>query len=232
MSDSTLTHLDDYCERVANTSGSLHTLLHTAEPINTITNIAFFIAAIFLIIHFKRLRLSPTKHIDIIFLIALITLLCIGSALWHHSATELFLLADIIPIALYIHGFLIIYCLRIAQLSLPITCLYWVTFTLITVFFQIMFPPYILNGSIMYAPALTLFAIIVLHAYLNALNHRAWLLGGFLVFILSITARTLDLTFCSNLAIGTHFLWHILNAVVLFSTTYFIMRHASSIKRN
>jgi hypothetical protein len=45
------------------------------------------------------------------------------------------------------------------------------------------------------------------------------LLAAALVFALSLTARSLDLSACTLSPIGTHFLWHVLNAVVLYLIT-------------
>lgn len=36
------------------------------------------------------------------------------------------------------------------------------------------------------------------------------------VFLASLTFRSIDDAICSHVAIGTHFLWHILNGVVLY----------------
>jgi len=35
------------------------------------------------------------------------------------------------------------------------------------------------------------------------------------LFLLSLTFRSLDLALCASLPHGTHFLWHLLNGVVL-----------------
>jgi hypothetical protein len=36
------------------------------------------------------------------------------------------------------------------------------------------------------------------------------------VLLLSLTFRTLDLAICERFAVGTHFLWHLLNGLVLY----------------
>src|SRR5436190_1310776 len=41
-----------------------------------------------------------------------------------------------------------------------------------------------------------------------------------LVFAVSLTARTLDGPLCGRLPIGTHYIWHTLNGVVLYLVTY------------
>jgi hypothetical protein len=50
------------------------------------------------------------------------------------------------------------------------------------------------------------------------------LLWASAVFAVSLTARTLDLPLCAHLPVGTHFIWHTLNAVVLFLVGYAVLR--------
>src|SRR3546814_920827 len=45
------------------------------------------------------------------------------------------------------------------------------------------------------------------------------------VFAFSLALRTADLPLCVTLPSGTHFLWHALNAVVLYSLVRTMMRH-------
>jgi hypothetical protein len=42
------------------------------------------------------------------------------------------------------------------------------------------------------------------------------LLAATAVFLLSFSARTLDMQICSVFPLGTHFLWHLLNATLLY----------------
>jgi hypothetical protein len=44
--------------------------------------------------------------------------------------------------------------------------------------------------------------------------HRGLLIGAAILSV-SITARSLDLGLCAALPGGTHYLWHILNAIML-----------------
>jgi hypothetical protein len=52
----------------------------------------------------------------------------------------------------------------------------------------------------------------------------AWLSApAFVVFAVSLTARTVDRPLCTDIPIGTHFVWHILNAVVLLVVGYAVL---------
>ena len=48
-------------------------------------------------------------------------------------------------------------------------------------------------------------------------RQRSLLLIAALVFALAITLRSIDLLFCDTLLAGTHFLWHLLAALVIYT---------------
>jgi hypothetical protein len=72
-----------------------------------------------------------------------------------------------------------------------------------------------LGGSSGYVPALL--ALVVAGGWLQVRGVREgqWLLAAAAVFVASITLRTLDQPLCQATPFGTHFMWHVLNAVVL-----------------
>ena len=49
------------------------------------------------------------------------------------------------------------------------------------------------------------------------------------LFLVSLTARTLDRSVCAALPIGTHALWHVLNAVVLYALVVTAIRHRAAV---
>jgi hypothetical protein len=55
-------------------------------------------------------------------------------------------------------------------------------------------------------------------AFLAAQRHKAatYVLSAGAVFLVSLTLRTLDQPYCGIIPIGTHWLWHLLNAATLF----------------
>jgi hypothetical protein len=48
-----------------------------------------------------------------------------------------------------------------------------------------------------------------------------------IVFLLSFTARTLDAQVCTAFPVGTHFLWHLLNALLLYILVRTAIVHAA-----
>ena len=87
------------------------------------------------------------------------------------------------------------------------------------------------NGSLAYAPALL--ALLLIGGLLLVRGHAAGM-GIFtagIVFAVSLTFRTLDQDICASTTIvsesplGTHFMWHVLNATLLYILAVTAIRH-------
>lgn len=73
-----------------------------------------------------------------------------------------------------------------------------------------------LNGSVGYIPAAL--ALLAVGALCRAAGEKAAaraLLAAAGLFVLSLVFRSMDAASCSTLPVGTHFLWHGLNGLVL-----------------
>ena len=205
-----------YCERL-NTS-------FWAEPVNALSNLAFLIAAAMLLTRLIRARRPLPKMIDIVLLIGLLGSIAVGSFLWHTLAAPWSEWADIVPILLFISLYLLSYLVRIARFT-PLLVLGWfMLYHVVNIGLQIWIPPQTLNGSMFYLP--TLASLILMGAYSKRIRHPAanrMLLAGAL-FALSIILRTVDFALCPLWPIGTHFIWHILNAYILYILTLALLR--------
>ena len=206
----------NYCER---TSAAFW-----AEPINALTNLAFLLAA-YGALRLARQHVQPwqwRRDWPIAWLISLIAIIGVGSSLFHTLATFGAMLADVIPIAVYQVSFLAIYSWRIAKLPPWAVGGLIVLFLLAGVAMGQVVPPSLherLNGSLSYAPALLFLAGLALYHQRSGVllaPFALWQAIG--LFLLSLTARTLDLVVCAQVPIGMHFLWHLLNAGVLYMT--------------
>jgi hypothetical protein len=212
-----------YCERGAD-PGLL------AEPLNAVTNGAFVVAAVALA---PLLRGVPADrrsaaHVALPILIALIG---IGSFLFHTVASRWAALADVVPIVLFMVLYLAM-ALR-TLLRLPIAAVLLLTFGFVVSLWAagqircdadgvITFGGgggRCLNGSVGYLPAWL--AMVATGAVLAVRRHPAGraVLAAAVVFAASLAFRSLDAALCSYTVVGTHFLWHLLNAVCLFVLT-------------
>ncbi|MBR2655355.1 MAG: ceramidase domain-containing protein [Loktanella sp.] len=203
-------HINAYCERLDASFWS--------EPINAITNLAFIIAAIIVWPRTKGLPLAQALAV-ILFIIGL------GSFLFHTFATPWAALLDVAPIAAFILLYLFAVHRDIIGLglwaALGATALFF-PFEAIVVPLLNMLPFFHISGFYWTVP-------ILLVAYGLALHKTPGIRQGFLtgaaILAVSITARSLDDTLCNVLPIGTHFLWHIFNGVMLGYMIFVYCRH-------
>lgn len=196
--------LDQYCERLDAS--------FWAEPLNAVTNAAFLVAAaLALRIWLKR---AP-KDWSALALIGVVTATGIGSFLFHTYANRWSMLADVIPIAIFIHLYLFLALRRFVGAGAVVAGGTTALFLVASPFLGRLAAP-LVGSSAGYVPALA--AIFVVGA-LSLSRSRGTGLGLFTagaVFAASLTFRTLDGPLCGALPFGTHFLWHLLNATLLF----------------
>lgn len=199
--------LDLYCERTA--VGLWN------EPLNLLTNLAFLLAAISVARRLHATGLSLRNSWDLQLLIALVGGIGVGSGLWHSFASDWAEWADVLPIGLFMAVYLLSFLARVASLSVPGMIFWLLLFESINLGLPSFVSARVLNGSVFYLPAL----ISLLSMWLYARRHRpetsAALLAGSVLFTVSLGARTVDNLVCPFWPLGTHFLWHLLNAELL-----------------
>ena len=195
--------IDLYCERTG--AGLL------AEPINVVTNVAFFVAALAAWSLGRRTHvLSTAIWVLIAFSVAIGT----GSALFHTFATGWARILDEVPILLFQLWFLWLYARRIMRLRIVLTAAAIAAYMAVA-FFCRQFP-HLLNGSLVYAPALMLLPGLGLYHFLQHKAGRFLLLATTGIFLVALAFRSIDEAACPHIPMGTHFLWHVLIGVVLY----------------
>ena len=134
--------IDQYCERVGPE--------FWAEPLNAVTNAGFLLAAIVAFLMWRRK--TPDDRIALL-LIGIVFLTGVGSFLFHTFATKWAEMADVIPIVLFIHLYLLIALKRFLGLS-------WVLAGALVIGFFVMSPALgeawapLVGSSAFYLPAL------------------------------------------------------------------------------
>ena len=215
-----------------------------AEPFNAISNVAFLVAGV---VGATQLAYQPraSGRIAEWGLALLILLIGTGSFLFHTYATRWASVADTAPIGIFMIGYLA-YALR-RYLLLHV----FAVFVLVGVFIlALRFASYhpcdpallpvtiaagrpCFNGLLGYGPALG--ALVLIGGVLLLRGHPAgrpvFLAGG--IFAVSLALRTVDFEVCTRTLLlgrprGTHALWHVLNAVVLFTLLSAAIRHGSA----
>lgn len=196
--------IDIYCER---TDPGFW-----AEPLNAASNAAFLLAA--LAAAMPASRHPPDR--PVLALAGLVAIIGIGSFLFHTFANYWSLLADVIPIAIFIHAFLFLALRRFFDLGmLPAAVLVALFFVLSQALGSVV-PRDFLNGSGGYLPAWG--ALVLVGAILVGTGRGAgrWVLAAAGVFTASLAFRSLDMTLCEALPVGVHYMWHMLNAATLY----------------
>jgi len=195
--------IDLYCER---TGPELW-----AEPLNAGTNLLFLVAAYF------AWRLAGQRGLrdpNTSLLCALIAAIGIGSMLFHVFATRWAAAADVIPIALFQIAYLWSYGGRVIGWRWPTRLLAVAAF--ITGGLLSARLPQVLNGSLAYAPAFIMLLGLGVYHRRHVPLESMLLLAASGVLALSLTARSIDMVVCDQFPFGTHFIWHVLDGLVLY----------------
>jgi hypothetical protein len=214
--------VDAYCERLG--PGLL------GEPANALSNLAFFAAAFALWRVQGSLRARGRELPgDVRMLPPLVFLVAVGSTLFHALAVRWAGLLDTVLILLFccvfLYGFLRHAVLAPVWAALAATA----AFAIASYAFPRLFAPGTLNGSTAYLPNLAgLLAMAAWLAWRQAPAARMFGLAS-VVFCISLTLRTVDQDICARLPLGTHFLWHLLNGLLLWivSREMLLGRYAS-----
>ena len=197
------TPIDQYCERLDPS--------FWAEPVNALTNVAFIAAAVMALIDWRR---GGSSDRAVFALILVVFAIGLGSFAFHTLATRGARLLDVIPIGVFIYGYFLLALRRMLGLPLVYCIVLLGAFMALSNGLAIAVPREVLNGSTGYFPALA--ALLIIGWLLrDSPQGRAMLTAG-AIFVGSLALRIVDLDICDALPLGTHFLWHVLNAMLLY----------------
>lgn len=196
-----LAPVDGYCERLG--PGLW------AEPLNAATNAAFLLAAAVMWRRCAGLAWGRA-------LCAVLAAIGVGSGLFHTFANPLTGLMDVLPIV----GFILLYLFLATRDFLGFggpaslaAALAFVPYALIlTPVFRAL-PGFSVSAFYWPVPVLILVYAWLLRGRAPA-TARGLAIGAGLLG-LSLVARSADMALCPALPVGTHFLWHLLNALML-----------------
>ena len=193
-----------YCERTDFSFWS--------EPLNAVTNAAFLIAALVMAWRLRGARLPVAWA-----LVAVLVAIGVGSFLWHTLATRWAGLADVLPILVFI----LIYVfaatrdylgLRPSLAALAVVLFFPYAF-LVAGGLGAVVPGIGANGAYLSVALLILGYALWLGPRAPATARGLSLGAGILA--VSLTFRALDPVVCDLVPMGTHFLWHVLNGIML-----------------
>ena len=114
--------------------------------------------------------------------------------------------------------FLVLYVGRVARVR-PLVGAGWVALFFMASWGFAALPEQWLNGSLSYGSAFVFVAGMAAYHWRSERREPLGLALATLLFALSLTCRSLDMQVCDWLSMGTHPLWHLLNAGVLYLST-------------
>ncbi|GGC55312.1 ceramidase domain-containing protein [Chelatococcus reniformis] len=220
------TPTDAYCERCSPD--------FWAEPFNAASNAAFLVAAALVA---RRAIAAGAAGPRAAVLVGLLVVIGIGSFLFHTFANRWSLLADVIPIALFILVYFALAMRTFFGLGWGAAVAATLLYEAVAAGVGMLWGGWArgrggdpLNGSFDYLPAalamLVIGCLLIARPAAAASGYR--LLTAAAVFGVSLAFRTIDQAVCATLPVGTHFLWHALNALLLYLLCDALFRHAAS----
>ena len=203
--------IDIYCERLD--------IGIWAEPVNAITNVAFILAAIIMWLRCKNL-------VECKILSFLLFSIGCGSFLFHTYAQTWAALLDVTAILIFILTYIFVANRRFFACSKMVSSIGVILFfpyqlLLASILSNIQF----FGSSVQYIPVAILIFIYSGLLRKSEPNLSYGLFIGASILCLSIIFRTIDEPFCSISSVGTHFVWHILNAIMLSWMIEILRRH-------
>lgn len=195
--------IDAYCERVG--PGLW------AEPLNALTNLAFLVAAFFV---WRLMQRHDDKTPAVKALLFIMVAIGVGSGLFHTFATPWAAFLDVLPIVVFQLTFFAVYLRSVWGQSRWATAAWLLAYVGLMV--AVRWVPYDWNGSVMYLPAIIALFVVAMAHHFGGKPARAIMWLTPFVFFVSLIFRAVDEMTCEQWPVGTHFLWHLLNAVLLY----------------
>lgn len=192
--------IDSYCERTDFTIWS--------EPINALTNLAFLIVAV---VMFRRSKGTPHAR----GLACLVFLIGLGSMAFHTTATIWGAVADVGPILGFVLYFLFLMNRDVLDLRLGWNILICLGFVPYSAVLGRLFAEFGLSSSGAYAPIIVLLLLYSGLAQGRARRVAVGLWEGAVFLAFSLLFRWMDGPLCSLIPFGTHWAWHVINAIML-----------------
>ncbi|AHF00035.1 ceramidase domain-containing protein [Thioalkalivibrio paradoxus] len=204
-----------YCERAA--PGWF------AEPLNTVSGLAYFVAAWQSWKQLERARWR--EQWDLHLLAALVAAVGLAAVLWHASGIAWLHWLDRAALGAFVVAYWSVFLVRTQRFGAVAVAVAWLLTAIGLAALGSVLPLQAYGGTGIYMPLLALLvAAIGLAARVDRRLARDLLLASAL-FLLALVVRALDLVLCDWAVVGTHWLWHLLTAGLLFVLVDGMIRH-------
>lgn len=214
--------LDIYCER---TDASFW-----SEPVNALTNVLILAAGLFGLAQVRGKKTGIFAEV----LCWWVIVIGLGSLLFHTTAIELTKWADIIPIATFTLA-MAVFCLRrFSRLSWLKTAIYFVSYFAVISVVTWLVPSWLreaTNGTTAYLPALGGYAFFGIVALIYGSAAGWYCIACAAILFAGFVFRAIDQDVCQAFPLGTHFMWHVLIALMLTVTLTAVAKYGAPRRR-
>lgn len=218
-----LTHWYGVCERAS--------LSPLAEPLNVASSFAFLITAVAIYRHYHRHEDLSGKWIWDVHALTFITFIIgMNSIVFHAFPNPLTELADTLTIVLFIVLYFWSVLFRIGRTTIFQAGIAFVAFVGFSHILVSQFPR-ALNDSIGYLSTMIALIMIAVHLHLRARPSSSHFMMAALVGVVSLFSRAIDHEICPLFPFGTHFVWHILNATLIYILLKQLVRNVNRMAR-
>ncbi|MEU4248602.1 hypothetical protein AB0F15_14460 [Amycolatopsis sp. NPDC026612] len=194
-------YVDGYCERVGPGLWG--------EPLNSLSNLAFLVAAVLV---WRLANGDRTGRV----LAGLIGLVFVASTVFHLLATRWAAVADSVAILVFMLVCAVAFARRYGSPR-------W-AWAGAPVFLALTVGTALLGGGLYLGALIGLAAFAAVLAFSRDTRWTHFAVAG-AIFALSLSLRALDRDVCDYVPVGTHFLWHLLNGVVLYLVSRTLVLH-------
>ncbi|HEY4264864.1 MAG TPA: hypothetical protein VGM72_06060 [Micropepsaceae bacterium] len=192
-----------YCETLSATSTGF-----PVEPMNTLSN---GVIVLFGLLSFYLTAKRSPRSLDLYILAALLVTTGVGSGIWHGFRDRDALFFEVQSGLFFLFAFAFFWARRLWSYAgaLLFLALFYGGFILSREFWDTTMFGIPIQRWVALAPVVIV-AGIALTAQTYAISKRAAAYGGgaLCLAIIALVFRTIDLSVCSAIPIGTHFLWH------------------------
>ena len=207
MGNAIFAPVDLYCERLGPE--------FWAEPVNAITNLVFVIAGLWAVAASRRN--ASGRFVELLgwWVVAV----GVGSFLFHTFADRLTIWMDIVPIATLVVVYSFFALHRFAGYGKAASAAILAGFLVVSGLLTWLVPDWLRiasNGTTGYLPAFLAMLVFGTLCLWRGSRAGGYLLAAAGIFVLSATSRMIDPIVCDAFPLGTHFLWHVLNGVMLW----------------
>lgn len=219
-----ISHFFGVCERA-------HFTHWYAEPLNVLSNIGFLYVAVMIYRYYHKHEDLENRWVwDIHALTFLTFIIGMNSIIFHLFPSNLTELMDTVPIVMFIIIYFVSVLFRIGKVNLFQGTICIVAFLGFSHMLVHQFPR-ALNDSIGYLSSMVALVAIAVYLHLNARPSSSHFLLAAIIGIASLFCRAVDRAVCDMFPLGTHFVWHCLNATLIYILLKQIIRNVNRVAR-